>query len=1034
MRKIFKKASFWPALIALIAIIICVRNYSPGTWLTGWDTLHPEFSFSLGFGRAISGAWQEHQGLGATASQAHAAELPRLIFLFLASLLLPVSFLRYFYFFVCLLLGPLGVYSFLKKIVFEREVAWRQNIPAFLGALFYLLNLGTVQHFVVPLEMFATQYAALGWLFLLMTQFIQTGKKNCLLLFGLVSFLAAPMAHTATLFYVYLVVVVLYLAGFLIFSPQKIFLRKRIFLLFFAILVTNFFWLGPNLYYVCRHSGEVEASKIHQLFTDEAIAQGQEFSGLAEVALFKSFLFNWQVYQPEVGFGPLLRAWQVHLNNPEVSFLGYLFFLLVAVGLATALFKKEVVLVSWLPVFIFLFFFMMILNPLLSPIYSWLIGRWSLAREILRFPFTKFSILLIFVEAIFFGQAVRVLFAKRKIISLLVAAIITGSLIFYMRPAFAGYLVSPQMRIKIPNEYFEMFAWFDQQTAGRILKLPMPDLWGWNYYGWGYQGAGFLWFGLKQPLLDREFDRWSQYNQEAYRELSYALYSQNSSLLSSFVQKYNINWILLDENIFDPNHDQKVLLFEETKVILSQQNEFQLAKKFGPKISIYKVGNLQNNKIYNLQSTEEIVGANYDKVVSQLPAKTALQLTRPEKVIKVDFEKFFLFPENCGPILLDQSFAYDLLDGGRGFKLSAQAANACVKLPLFQLPLPLNEANLWLKVDLLKEGDANFCLFDNRLGRCAAQRYDYPFFEIVGGAANYQLQFSLVANAYTELKVRQLSLTFYKQNSNEEAISLLQEGSLGNLPVLQRQDTSCGIAPQKYFRKITGADDNQYIEYFSQNGNLCDTFYYPQLPHNQGYALLVESKNIQGLPIRFCLTNYQTRRCDLDIKLHEGADFKTQLFLIPPQSTGEKGFDLNLSNYSIGQVPSVNQLKAVKIFPVDYQWLAPIDQKNKRLFFDQSFDSGWLALGWEDGGPKLLKHVLINNWANGWELNNEGQRPWIFFWPQGLEYLGFLVLAACFWWGFRQGNAQNNKNRRQYGQIKRVADLKKAQQKRADGK
>ena len=51
-----------------------------------------------------------------------------------------------------------------------------------------------------------------------------------------------------------------------------------------------------------------------------------------------------------------------------------------------------------------------------------------------------------------------------------------------------------------------------------------------------------------------------------------------------------------------------------------------------------------------------------------------------------------------------------------------------------------------------------------------------------------------------------------------------------------------------------------------------------------------------------------------------------------------------------------------------------------------------------------------------------------------LEYLGFLVLVACFWWGFRQGNAQNNKNRRQYGQIKRVADLKKAQQKRADGK
>jgi len=58
----------------------------------------------------------------------------------------------------------------------------------------------------------------------------------------------------------------------------------------------------------------------------------------------------------------------------------------------------------------------------------------------------------------------------------------------------------------------------------------------------------------------------------------------------------------------------------------------------------------------------------------------------------------------------------------------------------------------------------------------------------------------------------------------------------------------------------------------------------------------------------------------------------------------------------------------------------------------QSFEKGWLAVVWEGGRPKLLKHIMINNWANGWELEYEGQKPWVFFWPQGLEYLGFLLL------------------------------------------
>lgn len=998
MSKIFKKEFVWPILLVLIAIIIGARNYSPRTWLSGWDTLHPEFNFSLAFKRALSGAWQEHQGLGAAASQAHAAELPRLIFLFLSSLILPISFLRYFYFFVCLVLGPLGVYFFFKEIILKE-----QNVPAFLAALFYLLNLGTVQHFFVPLEMFATQYAALGWLFWQMTEFIQTGKKKNLVIFAIISFLASPMAHTATLFYVYLSIVILYLLSFQ---------TKRSWLIILAILATNFFWLGPNLYYVFQHGHEVQASKIHQLFTDEAIAQSREFSRFQDVVLLKSFLFNWQVYKKDIGFRPLLLEWQKHLQ--KLSFLGYGFFALVLVGLIRASSK-------WKLIFVFLFFLMMILNPVFSPIYNWFNSHWSLFGEILRFPFTKFSILLIFVEAIFFGQAINLLFSKSKVILLLAAIGITGGLIFYMWPVFSGYLISPQMKVKIPDEYFEMFAWFDQQDEGRVLKLPMHHLWGWNYYNWGYQGAGFLWFGLKQPLLDREFDRWSKYNQEAYRELSYGLYSQDPNLFGSFLQKYDIKYVLLDEHIFEPGQDQKVLFLKETKNILDQQKNLQLIKSFGDKINIYKINSRPEKTIYQLSATEQVDADDYGLIISQLPSRKLPEMIKVGET-KLNFSELNLFPENCGQIKAGQNFAFDLMSNG-SFRLFAQKATACVRIPLAKLAPPLEDKNYLVKPKIVTEGDFDFCLFDNRLGRCASQRFAYPFFEIIEGAPNYQLEFSLKTNTQAELKVHQLKLIFYRL-TGEDQINLLQEGGLDNLPVLQRQNINCGIEPQKYFRKIINSVDGKYIEYFSQGGRLCDTFYYPQLVHNQGYALLIESRNIEGLPIRLCLTNYKTKHCDLDIKLHNGRDFKNQIFLIPPQATDSQGYDVNLANYSIGRQPSINQLKVVKIFPVDYEWLRPVDQKKDNfLIFPQAYDAGWVALA----GLEPLRHVVANNWANGWELEDKDQQPWIFFWPQALEYLGFLALLALLWWGFGPRDAQDKKDRCQQDQIERVADLKKAE-------
>src|SRR3990167_1893925 len=138
-------------LIALIAICItlALANYQPGTILSGWDSLHPEFNFLNYFKRIFFGVWQEHQGLGALATQAHPSEIARMFIYYPLSFLMPDSLLRYSYFFLTIILGPLGTYFFIREKVF-RQRHLSAEICSFFGGLFYLLNLGTLQHFYVP--------------------------------------------------------------------------------------------------------------------------------------------------------------------------------------------------------------------------------------------------------------------------------------------------------------------------------------------------------------------------------------------------------------------------------------------------------------------------------------------------------------------------------------------------------------------------------------------------------------------------------------------------------------------------------------------------------------------------------------------------------------------------------------------------------------------------------------------------------------------------------------------------------------------
>ena len=272
-----------PICVVGISVILCFCNWRAATWLSGWDTLHPEFNFPLYLKRIFFGAWQEHQGLGALAVQAHASDLPRMLIYFPLSLILPVPFLRFAYFFLTLAIGSLGMFYFLKHLLSDKK-----GIAGFVGSLFYLLNLGTLQIYYFPLEMFATLFATLPWLFLFVSKYLSGGRKKDLVMFLFFTLFSTPMAHTATLFYAYFGMLFL----FILFQKSW----KRGWFILFLTLAINSFWLLPNLYFVINNGQIVQNSKISTQFSETAFLTGKQFGNLKDTLLFKNYLFDWGKY------------------------------------------------------------------------------------------------------------------------------------------------------------------------------------------------------------------------------------------------------------------------------------------------------------------------------------------------------------------------------------------------------------------------------------------------------------------------------------------------------------------------------------------------------------------------------------------------------------------------------------------------------------------------------------------------------------------------------------------------------------------
>jgi hypothetical protein len=571
-----------------------VLNYSPGTFLSGWDTLHPEFNFPLAFERMLNGVWRTDQGLGAVAIHSHMADLPRVLILWLLSPFIPLSDLRYVAILLPLIIGPLGIYFLTKTILSSSNSAIKQfsnSSYSFLAGIAYLCNMGTVGHFIVPFEMFTIQYAFLPWVLLFALRFLQIGSKKTFLLFVLFSILIIPQAYAATLFYTFFITFCFFLTVFFfLFKSNQTF--KRILFIILSTLILNSYWLLPNLYAAEIQGYEVRVSQINRFFSAEAFATNQLYGNVLDASLLKNFLFEWRIYNFNIDESQVVAsAWKQHIENPWISGFGYFVFLIAILGILNSIRSKNKKALALLPFAIIGFLALLNGTFPINALFEYLGSLSPTLKEALRFPFTKFSIFWMLGLSVYFGLGISFIIGllKKKIIQYFAVFFLACSFLFYFAPAFRGQLINPAVKTSIPKEYFELFEWTEKKDKNsRIAILPAHSFWNWVYYSWGYQGSGFLQFGIKQPLLDPDYNRWSKYNEQYQRELHYAVYNQDPNILENVLKKHNVRYIILDKSIQNIAGFRNETLTWYLPTLLEQSGKIKLAKQFGENILVYE--------------------------------------------------------------------------------------------------------------------------------------------------------------------------------------------------------------------------------------------------------------------------------------------------------------------------------------------------------------------------------------------------------------------------------------------------------------
>ncbi len=704
----------------------------------------------------------------------------------------------------------------------------------------------------------------------------------------------------------------------------------------------------------------------------------------------------------------IIQRWHDHFNNPSVEFIGYGFFIIVALGILT--FKRQ----RWFVISLAVMSFLVLANQApISREFNILFRKIDIVNQVLRDPFTKFLVPSIFLFAVGFSGGLlmlhRLLPARlKKPFSLIGALVLSIGLFIYIAPMYSGHLIADRMRVAIPSSYFEFFAFMNQQPSlKRVANLPQGPVWGWASYTWGYTGSGFLWHGMRQPLLDRTFDVWNEKEESYYWELTYALNKKDYKLFHNVLEKYQVSYVMFDSSIYFPDNPNSIFGTLRQREFIAKDPDLKKIKSFGS-IDLYETKQPALNEVSLVENAPLIATttnwlqndkAYADYGIYQDGSATNSQIVYP-------FRSLF---------------------SGRGSKDALYEVKTTDNAFWFHTIIP--NGTIFFPQETAEE----------------FIRFDAQTLKPIQSLPHVLNNDAYIAVASpSSVKQGELAVVIEKDNRYGSYDS---NGQHDILLGFTAECDSGGLDTTKQLSQTTQSEsDKKFIRFSAINAITCRVIYFPQLSHRSGYLVAIKSRNKSGSTLRFWVENLTSKRSDQQMYLQPQSSFGWEYYVIPVMEEDGVGYSLHFDNIAIGKQHTVNDLEQVIVYPIPYQfmtetkiltqeflpitrmnnnallslkhpnyysYLVALDNKhvamNLTLVLSQSYNSAWKAYavdGWLAQtfpilfGRALPNHVMINNWANGWVLPElKEQKPvkvQIIFVPQLLEWVGFGLLVIPF--------------------------------------
>lgn len=946
-------------LLHVLFLIIFVANFVPGHFLIGWDALNPEFNIPLNLQRGVFSAWQDNYGVGTLTGHGFGATLPHTIIVGALSLLLPLSAVRYVFIMLCLYVGILGSFFLGRFLLQYLKLSENKKIVDWLalsGALLYLVNLGTVQIFYLPLEAFTVHFAALPWLILSLIKLLEKRNKQSFFWFFIVNVFASIQAFIPSIFLAYLMAIGAFLVGFIAFHKEDLVGKLKLSAAVVGvILLANAYWLMSFGYYVLNQNEGFLTSYNNLLSTPQFVAKTQKYGDFTNVALLKSFFL-----ENEKSESLLFKPWLDHFSFFKLEVIGYSFFVIILAGICTSLLKVK----HWLVRSLFLFFLVFYINLSQSIVpFSWILqliyGLSPTYEQAFRTSFTKFGVGLAFSYSIFFlfGLAFIHRVSKKLFEAVIIQRILTVLpillLLFYGLPHLTGNTFFQGLQLELPKPYLQVIEYFKTQPTGRVATLPQDCAEGWYSYGWQYFGSGFYWYAVPQSFMSRSFDVWNNSNEQFYWEFTNALRAENFTQAENILKKYDVSWVI---------YDQDQLHCQSQDALRYSQNFFEYLKS-SPTFVAEKVFTQDSpNKQIIIFTKKE---PNSDEFISVSPNIPAVVPTSNWSTFDAAYgtlgnyretkksEQGYIFPFTA--LFTNRSPAE------RSFTVTESDSNITITQPVkmqngsfTSAPFNKLENEIFVRLSLLPTSEPNEYQVE--------VTYDFPDVKVddkvtsidkkmnIGTVEIQDLESTLVAvNRYTSTKVDNTHYldTFTTQDNNEVLIlnkenealfewfsnqepehektitqsfvipvdrpskevsivipkiadySLyglkIDENLNGNVPVTCKPSLVKQINQNRY--EINQGGERDYLRMLATNSEQCLAYFFNTLNPSFSYLVSATSRNQTGQPL--LLEVIDNSRSTLHLgSLSNFKSFGTDYFIIPATNEKVTGYNITLKNIS----------------------------------------------------------------------------------------------------------------------------------------